>query len=197
MDLQLLYDIQPYANAYGHTMSNLIYHYKVFCACNEISNGAYEKESEYFERVLRSFLITKNTSYSRSLVSKDMNFTEKDCKKITYKWEEYKAKFSIYESIDKNPIRKSERLIRVENYQYADPDASYIPYLFKLEQSKIKTIRSATKIDGITCIISAGQYNYVDDFKVSFWRNNTGWTMPLYDANSAFPEMKSIEWDEY
>lgn len=199
MDFKLLYDIEPYKNAYGHIMSNLLYHYKIFNAANELSKGVYKQECEYFERVLRSFLITKNIAYSKQLVSKDMHFSEKECKSILYKWDEYQHLFKSYEPLTPNPEKKkSDLLIRCENYEYAYPDATFLSYLFQLERKELKQIQSSTPtpIIDIKFIINVNVYAHKNDFTVSCWRNNSGWNMSLREAVNAFPEIKNIIWDE-
>lgn len=146
IDSKLLQDLAPYSNAYGHLMSNLIYNYKQYVACYLILKTPDTKiVAEWYERVLRSFLITKNITSSKSLVSKDMGFKEKDLPFLSKEeyWKIYEDCKLIINSFkyDVESVKyKSDLRILAESYEYYNPDSPLIKAMFKICDKDVKSM---------------------------------------------------------
>jgi hypothetical protein len=214
IDQGLLLDLGPYSHAYGHVMSNFIYGYQRFAAYHEVLGEKYGKAAEYYERVLRSFLVTKNITYSKSLVKNDMKLDEALLEHPILTSEQREDVESVVrqasnflEGIRKEICSKkafvSDIQIRAENLRFAYPDS---PICDAIDYVVAKAGRSQ-RADGVagglklTLILYQTTENYIDAFKVRFYRVGEdkdfigySWFMEVSEAVITFPEILKMSW---
>lgn len=214
-DLKLLQDICPYTFAYGHTLSNYVHNYKYGVACFRLTGNETDRIiAEYFERVLRSFLITKNLSYSAKLIdkamelqyNKDLSFSKIDYDKIKEDWGTLTEWYKEQEK--QHIINKTKKQfidILTEWYKINYPDSNINDILFKiskeLDSSYISSIKFSDNLS-LKFLIYAMYSRYEDDydsFDVAIYRSgNKPIRCKLNEAIGNFPELlnNDNEWKE-
>lgn len=220
IDFKLLQDLAPYSNAYGHTMSNYIYRYRTCAAYHAVLNTDLTRTlATYYERIMRSFLITKNISYSKSLIKADMEKTLeiKDIDKLSLpkvddetrekikKVEDDGYKFirDLQENLRKEKKLKSSLEIRYEQLCNCWPDTKIIVALSKClgkGQQRAKIIFGTT---GFYAVLHNTEVRYREQFNIRFWRldedldhasSNAYFDLEIADAKSMFPEILNADW---
>ena len=209
IDIKLLQDIAPYSAAYGHTMSNIIFNYQY--AEGILLKEGYDtienrRNAEWFERVIRSFLITKNIYYSKSLVAKDMGIKESDIQfpkmgdKVDFydpfvKPEVERLK-EIQAQIRKDKKFKSELEIRVENYEFSYGECA-LSKAIRMFFNKTHQF-AKFKVGGEEFAASMFIYNVQPkEIYVRFFRGenrNNFFDMEMFKAVPMFPELKDTKW---
>jgi hypothetical protein len=203
IDYKLLQDIAPYAYAYGHTMSNILYAYKRGCAVAEKTGLEQDlKYVEFLERWIRSFTITKNITYSRKLIEKDMKLKWSDLHCTNLPYDEYKETVKEADAFineqRKNGNKKSEAEIRCENFKFCYPDSP-------LPNAMLTSIEnpqwSALDFGGIVfqVVLFKTEVSFQEQIYLNIYREgitNPKLQMEISDAVNMFPELLKCEWSD-
>lgn len=213
-DLKLLQDICPYTYAYGHTLSNYVSGYRSAVAEARVLNTEKSKTlQEFFERFLRSYLITKNISYSKSLIEKDMRIKEADLK-FTLTWEQCKPIYNeisdwykeLQIDVQQNKTFKTHLHALAENYAYSHPESNISEMLLNIANDTNKSYNTYITIEEVQFLILV--YNTEEHFTKMFYtaiyrtkNNKTLNTHPircnLFNCIKQFPELLGHnEWSE-
>lgn len=211
IDQKLMMDIAPYSMAYGHMMSNIIYNYQYAIGITKIYDTEENKRNaEWFERVIRSFTVTKNLRYSKQLVSKDMGINESDIIFPTMgKLDEFYTpnvepdinEFKKIQQVLKleNKI-KNQYIITAENYRFCYGDVNIVSALEQFVLGNF--LKSRVLVGGITfeCKFFTYEEYHNNSIMVSFRRVMNDnlipkqFEMELSYACTIFPEIKISEW---
>lgn len=205
-DLKLLQDICPYTSAYGHTLRNYVYNYTYGVACINLGGNETDKIiTEYYERCLRSFLVTKNLDYSAKLVKKDMNnIYNEQLLFSNFSWDDVKKDqekmTNWYKEIEKEHITnktfKNRINVSAEWYELNYTEGNIAEPLFKIcddhESSWITTIKFSDTLSLQFLVYCTGIYDRTEKFDVAIYRHKHSSTpirCGLFDAVRNFPEL--------
>lgn len=222
IDQKLLQDIAPYSCAYGHTMSNYVYRYRAAVARDDVLNtDETALVASYYERILRSFLITKHISHSVSLIKNDIkeklgiDIDKVEVPSLEVNSPEYKQMREL-EQVSREQLEeqvkalrtekkmKSDLEIRAENLKICWPDSPIGAALMQIVKSDT-TQCGELELNGTAFHVQLYQteVRYLDRFYVAFWRraedrryvvSTTSFRLELSEAHSIFPEILKVEW---
>jgi hypothetical protein len=202
-DLKLLRDIAPYTFAYGHTLSNYVYNYKLLTAKVNVSGHKDSKKAqEFFERVLRSYLVTKNISHSVKLIEKDMGVKEGELKSPSIPYDKLKEDMkkisSWYEEINvelrETKTYKTFPHVLAEWYEINYPDGNLHEVLTRLANKEIKQSEAVIYVGDNQFMFALTSKN--DKFHLFLYRlvdgkykNDPIYIDNLANAITQFPEL--------